>query len=213
VAPALLWWYCGETFFCETDRVPADILVVESWAGTEALRAAAAEFQTGHYRMLVTTGGYSDDRWSMRKVSFAAMARNDLLSFGIPGEQILLASTGDEHRQRTHASAVATWQRLVQLGASGDINVFTYGPHARRSRLTFAKAAPTGRKVGVIAFVPREFSQEPWWQSSERGEDLIKETVAYGYELLLNGGRFGEHENGSPRAVVLGSPKPNLLQP
>jgi uncharacterized membrane protein YqiK len=185
-----IWWFWAESFFAETNRVPSDILVVESWVGTEALHAAVTEFRRAGYRLIVVTGGYSDDRWSLRRTSFAQMARAALLQDGMPADRIVVAQATDEHSQRTYASAIATWNALLAMGERHNINVFTMAAHARRSRLVFAKSAPEGISVGVIAWMPPEYAQEPWWHSSERGEDLIKETAALPFESLLNGGRW-----------------------
>jgi len=56
--------------------------------------------------------------------------------------------------------------------------------------LIFAKAFSPHTRVGVISWTPKDFSAGPWWKSSDRAEDMIKETVGYAYELLLNSGRW-----------------------
>ena len=44
-------------FLATTHRVDADILVVEGWMHDYGLRAAVAEFRTGSYQRVFTTGG------------------------------------------------------------------------------------------------------------------------------------------------------------
>src|SRR6266542_4646954 len=77
------------------------------------------------------------------------------------------------------------------------INVLTRGAHARRSRLIFEKVFGPGTKVGVIAWKPPLFEQESWWESSERAEDMVKETVGYFFELFFSSGRRSNTVNRS----------------
>jgi hypothetical protein len=87
--------------------------------------------------------------------------------------------------------AVAAWRALQTKEIQPtSINVFTRSSHARRSRLVFAKVFGSGTKVGVISWTPPGYENEPWWRSSERAIDFLKETVGYPFELLLNSGRW-----------------------
>ena len=85
----------------------------------------------------------------------------------------------------------AAWRTLQANGIHPRaVNVFTRGAHARRSRLIAARVFGRETEVGAIAWIPGEYDQESWWESSERADDLLKETVAYPLELLLNSGRL-----------------------
>jgi hypothetical protein len=121
----------------------------------------------------------------MRRSSFAEMAKKELVGVGIADDKILAAQARDSHSQRTHAAAAAAWQTLRESGESPqNVNLFTFGSHARRSRLVFARTAPAAAQTGVISWCPPDYQDEHWWQSSERGEDLIKESVALTFEFL-----------------------------
>src|SRR4029077_8696711 len=107
--------------------------------------------------------------------------------------------------RRTFESAVAAWRALQAVGIHPrTVNVFTFGPHARRSRLVFAKADGPGTDVGVIGWIPSGYVALPWWQSSERARELLAETAGYLYEVLFNSGR------GSSAPVV--DPSPDSVQ-
>jgi hypothetical protein len=41
----------------------------------------------------------------------------------------------------------------------------------------------------VISWTPPSYASEPWWRSSERAGDLLKESVGFALEALLNSGR------------------------
>jgi uncharacterized SAM-binding protein YcdF (DUF218 family) len=193
IAPLVLWWFRGERFFALTEKLPAEALVVEGWLGYEAFRAAKVEFESGGYRYLITSGGFHRNNWGPERWNYAEQSARYLRYQGVPPDQIIEARAGESGSQRTRESALAVRRELQARGIHlKAVNVFTLGAHARRSRLIYDKVLPAGTEVGVIAWYPADQNPaEPWWRSTERAEALIKETVGYAYELLLNSGRFG----------------------
>ena len=188
--PFFIWCFQGESFLSRTQRLPTDILVVEGWIGIEGIKAAKAEFEQGGYRYIVATGGMSGNRWDTRQWSLATEAEELLLRLGLSRDQVLLAKPQEVQSHRTFASATAVWRTLQARGIqTKSINLFTLGAHARRSRLVYAKVQTSGTEVGVISWTPPGYLSGPWWESSDRALDLLKETVGFLFELLLNSGR------------------------
>jgi hypothetical protein len=189
-APGLLWWFKGESFLSQTDRLPSNVLVVEGWIGSDALDFAKDEFKRGGYEFVVTTSGMTGDRWDKKRWSYAAEAEERLLRSGVSKERVISAPPMETEGQRTYEAASAVWRALNMRGikATG-INILTFGPHARRSRLVYEKVFQPETRVGIISFVPRGYTAIPWWKSSERSSELVRETVGYLFELLLNSGR------------------------
>lgn len=196
VFPPSFWTIQGETFLAATNRVPADVLVVEGWIGHEGLVAAKTEFDQGGYRYVVTSGSDSASDWDGRKWNYAIGAGELLKQLGVPAERIIKAPAAENKRQRTFAMALAVREALAThaIHPSG-INIFTKGAHARRSRLVYAKVESSETPVGVIAWLPWEESEGPWWGSSNRALTLLKESVGYLFEAVLNSGRTS---NSSP---------------
>jgi hypothetical protein len=185
-----VWFSYGETYLAETNRARADILVVEGWIGRNGIRAAVDEFERGHYRYIVASGGLKADRWADKSESYAEMAAAEMIRSGIPKERIVVANSEDMEIHRTFVSAVSVWRALRDAGIEPEsLNVFTLGPHARRSALVFAKVNSPGPQIGVIGWLPPEYKTEAWWNSSDRSRELLEETVAYVYELLFDSGR------------------------
>jgi uncharacterized SAM-binding protein YcdF (DUF218 family) len=185
-----LWWFQGEAFLALNRPAPADVLVVEGWIGGTGVHAAGSEFKFGGYRYIVATGSLTGDSWDKRRWSYAIEAEQQLLREGIARDRIILAVPVETKRQRTHAMAVAARQALQAQGIEPkSVNVFTHGPHARRSRLVFARVFGSQVDVGVISWAPPGYESAPWWYSSERADDFLKETVGYVYELLFWSGR------------------------
>ncbi len=190
-----LWYFLGESFLSETSRLPADVLVVDGWIGLEGIHAAAAEFTNPAYgyRYVVTVGGNTASRWDNRHGNYAEMARGELIRAGIPADRTIKAPFGDDQKQRTFASANAVSRALQDLNFQPKgLNVFTLGPHAARSRLVFAKVFGRSTKVGVIGWRPADYTNSPWWQSSERAKDLLVETIGFFSEFVFDAGRRGE---------------------
>jgi hypothetical protein len=183
-------WLCisGESFFSLTRRVPPEVLVVEGWIGDGGVRAAAAEFARGDYKYVVVTGGQTDDRHSSS--NYAEIAGQELIRSGIPEDKLIVAPTAEIEHVRTFKSAVAAWHALQNRGIhSKDINVLTLGPHARRSRLVYAKVFAPVTQVGVIAWAPADYQTTSWWQLRSRARCFLREIVGYPFEALLNSGR------------------------
>lgn len=187
------WFVYGERFLSLTDRLPADVLVVEGWIGRNGIQAAVSEFKHGGYRYLVTTGGLTSGVWEDKPTSYAEMAARECVQLGAPKESIIIATAETTERHRTFESAVAVWRTLRDAGINTTaLNVFTLGPHARRSALVFGKVNSGSTKVGVIGWLPKDYKEEPWWRSSDRSRELIDETVGYFYELILNSARHSD---------------------
>lgn len=190
VAPALLWVFRGEEFLAVTKRQPAEVLVVEGWIAAAGVRAAAAEFQSGGYERVVTTGGLTSGSWGQRRWEYAEAAEHVLRKSGVPPDRIVLAPARDAETQRTFESALAVSRKLKSTGLKpAALNVFTLGAHARRTALVYRKVLGPEIKVGVIAWRPPEHQTGPWWRSTTRAEDLITQSAGYLFELALNSGR------------------------
>jgi DUF218 domain len=184
------WVSYGESYLAFTHRVPADILAVDGWIGRQGLRAAVDEFERGGYRFIIASGGLTSGRWEDKPSSYAEMAAGEMIRLGVPKEKLVVATSENTEGHRTFESAVAVWRALRDAGIKFKaLNVFTLGPHARRSALVYAKVNSPELKIGAIGWQPNEYKTEPWWRSSERSRELLEETVGYLYEALLNSGR------------------------
>ena len=187
----LVWGVWGESFLTVSEVLPAEVLVVEGWIGSNAMPPTVDEFHRGDYLLLVTAGCSSDESWGRKSWNYADMAAKELVRAGMIEEQLLSAPAGDHDSQRTYASALAIRRILEKRGPLPKaINVVTRGSHARRSRLVFEKVFGSETRVGVISWSPESTKSRAWWKSSERSRDFLDETVAYFFERLLGSGRW-----------------------
>ena len=195
IGACALWWFEAEGFLSESKRIPgAEVLVVEGWIGNEGVRAAMIEFETGGYKWLVTTGGFTNEGWSGKRWNYSDIADHQLLSMGFPREHLISAPAQDVENQRTFESAEATLNSLTANKIQcSKLVVFTRGAHARRSRLIFSKVFHDRVQVGVISWMPAQYMNQKWWQVSIRADDVLKESVGYLFEVLLSSGRHTKY--------------------
>jgi DUF218 domain len=188
---SIFWWFAdGESFLSLNHRLPAEVLVVEGWVGRSGIHAAVAEFEQNGYQYIVASGGPTSGLWEDERGNYAEMAAGEILRLGVPKERLIVAPAASTESGRTFESAVAVRRALQAAGIdSKAINVFTFGSHARRSRLVFAKVDGPGTQVGVISWAPPGYVALPWWRSSERAREMLGETAGYLYEVLFNSGR------------------------
>lgn len=195
LSPALLFGMIvleGESFLSSTERVAAEILVVEGWIGPEVLPEVKQEFERGGYTFLIITGGLSGHTWSKYRQSVTEIAERELLRLGFPSNQLLLAPCEDSENQRTYTSAVAAKRMMEAKGLHPKaINVVSRGAHARRTQLVFSKVFSPAIKVGIISWRPYSSQDKAWWRSSERTLEFMNESFGFTYECLLSSGRGG----------------------
>jgi DUF218 domain len=189
LVPVIWWFNCGESFLSPTERLPADVLVVEGWIGRQGIHAAAAEFEKGPYKYIVATGGLTSGRWEDEPTNYAEIAGAEMIRSGVPKDKVIIGMAEYTECHRTFESAITVWRALKAANIQPKtVNLFTFGPHARRSRLVFSKVYGPETEVGVISWVPSDTETVPWWQSSERAREMMTETAGYLFEALPNSG-------------------------
>jgi uncharacterized SAM-binding protein YcdF (DUF218 family) len=175
-------------FLAVTNRVNADILVVEGWVHLYAIAASAAEFRDHHYRQIFATGGPVVGKGGyVNDYQTSASVGADLLKqAGVPAELVQMVPSHVIGRDRTYSSAVALreWFREHNLQPRA-INIVTEGTHARRTRLLFQRALGPNVAVGVISIPSPDFDAQHWWYYSEGVEDVIDEGIGYLYAMTL----------------------------
>lgn len=172
-------------FLSPNDSTPGGLLVLEGWQPDYVLQEAAEEFQRHHYKGIVVTGDPIEkgaplsDYGDHATLSVAVLAR-----MGVKPDLMHVALWPRVPRDRTYASAAALRAWLYDHGLLEEtINLFSCGPHARRSRLLYQRTL--GTKVGVIAIKDRAFDPARWWASSSGFRSVTDEMIAYIYARFV----------------------------
>lgn len=173
-------------FLTITQRVQADILVVEGWTyNYPAIAEAAEEFRRGGYRVLITVGPPAFVEGEIpKRVSSALLAADQLERRGVEKQSIVALSLSDAAEHRTYSSAllVKDWLRRSGESAQG-INVFTIGPHARKSLVLFTRALGPACPIGVIAGTDTDYDPKRWWMSARGLYVMARKVVGYVYAI------------------------------
>lgn len=170
-------------FLSVTERVAADVVVVEGWIPDFAVRAGLEEFRRGQYREILTTGGPLEvGEFLAEYDTHAKIARATLEKMGAPLGALHAVSAPKVKRDRTYVSAVALreWWSQHESGPLA-FNVVTTSAHARRTRLLFEKAFGPEARIGIIAVPDERFDDARWWASSQGFRTVSDELIGYLY--------------------------------
>lgn len=175
-------------FLAVNAPVQADALVVEGWLQDESLKAAMTEFRSQPYKLLITTGGRLPVGFYLAKYkTYAEISAATLVALGLEQEKLVAVPANRVTRDRTNAAAIAVKQWLDRDRPDiRSINLWTQGPHARRSWLLYRKTLEPTIKVGIIPTPDPEYDPQRWWTSSAGTRTVISELIAYLYARLFS---------------------------
>ena len=175
-------------FLAVTTPIPANILVVEGWLPDYAVEEAIAEYQRGSYEKLITTGTpLSRGYYLAEYKNFAELTAATFRALGFDSKQLVAVPTPKVEKDRTYTSAVALREWLLASGLQvTGVNLFSWGPHTRRSWLIFRQTLAPQVPVGAIAVEPRAYDAKHWWRSSEGVRTVISELIAYLYARFFD---------------------------
>ena len=174
-------------FLAVDHPVHGEILIVEGWLPDYAMEEAMREFKAQRYNLLVTTGGplMGGSHLSEYK-TYAELGAATLKKLGFDEKLIVAVPAQSVIEDRTYASAVALKNWLLDSrSAVKSLNVYSFGPHARRTWLLFDKVLGDKIAVGVIAAEDRSYDPRKWWTSSNGARSVIDEMIAYCYARLF----------------------------
>ena len=176
------------SFLALTSPIKADILIVEGWMSDYAVKLAIAEFQQGTYQKLITTGSPIGKGYYLSEYdNFAELTAATLIALGFEPDQVVAIPTPQVVKYRTAASAIAVKEWLATSNLKVDsINIYTLGPHARRSWMIYRNIFNPDIQVGVIALEPKGYNPKKWWQSSAGMRTVVGEAIAYFYTRFVN---------------------------
>ncbi|NET44109.1 ElyC/SanA/YdcF family protein [Okeania sp. SIO2B3] len=176
------------SFLAVNSPIKADILIVEGWMSDYAVKLAIAEFYQGAYQKLITTGSPIGKGYYLSEYNnFAELTAATLIALGVDPDRVVAIPTPQVVKYRTAASAIAVKEWLATSNLKVDsINIYTLGPHARRSWMIYRNIFSPDIQVGVIALEPKGYNPNRWWQSSAGMRTVVGEAIAYFYTRFVN---------------------------
>lgn len=174
-------------FLIRNRPIETKLLVVEGWIPDYALDAALKEFETNKYDYLITTG--------MRLQSLEATPQYDteaqramfiLKEKGMKRDKIRAVSSKYVLSDKSYNSAktLHLWM-LNHIPEQKSFNIFTCGPHSRRSLASFEKAFGKDYNIGIITALKPGYEPEHWYKTFDGFKSMLEETAAWVYVRLF----------------------------
>jgi hypothetical protein len=173
-------------FLAETDPVNGEVLIVEGWLPDYALGEALAVSRNREYPLMLTTGeplprGYHLSAYG----TYAELARAIMVESGAGSDSVIAVPSPAVRTDRTFASALAVRRWLSARGRLPQaVDVFSYGAHARRTRMLFQEVLGDSVRVGVFAGHDQGYNPDEWWATSRGFEDVVMETIGWAYASI-----------------------------
>jgi len=184
----LLFLFTIHPFLAPTKPVAADILIQDNFLLDYGLKELSDEFRSKNYSLIISAGvqlsqgGPFAAEYKTQGLLSAAI----LKKFGIHEKAIVPIIPKPVKRNRTFASALAVKNWLAQNNIQPKgINIFSIGPHSRRSWILYKEAMGKEIPVGIIACENRKYDPKRWWKTSGGVRTILDETIAYLYAKLL----------------------------
>jgi len=183
----LLFLFTIHPFLAPTKTVDADILIADNCLVDYGLKKLSEEFRFKNYSFILCAGGLLELGSHLSKYKTSAELSAAILKInGINEEAIVPIPPKPVKRDRTFASALAVKNWLAQNNIQPKgINLFSMGPHSRRSWMLYKEAIGEEIPVGIIACEYREYDPKRWWKTSSGVRNVLGETIAYIYAKLL----------------------------
>ena len=184
----LLYLFTIHPFLAPTKPVAADILIADNFLVDYCLKNLSDEFRSNNYSLILSAGSPlpQGSPLAAEYKTSAELSAAILMKFGIDEKAIIAIPPKPVKRDRTFASALAVQSWLAQNNIqSKGINLFSIGPHSRRSWMLFKEAIGEEIPVGIIACENREYDPKRWWKTSSGVRTVLDETIAYIYATLV----------------------------
>lgn len=180
-------------FLAPINRIESKILVVEGWVNDENMKLAVEEFKLHKYEHIYVTGGPIDlGSFLSEYKNLALLGTDTLKKLGIESKKITTVPGPGTVKDRTFTSALALKKYFEDNRIDiKSLNLFTEGPHAKRSQLLFDLAFENKVKIGIVAAKPFYFDPQSWWTSSAGVRHLTNELIAYPYALFFKYTQIG----------------------
>ena len=174
-------------FLAVTQRVDADLLIVEGWIPGYMMPPAAQEFKDGKYSLFFVSGLLSDpaaEKSAVEPEPVRTAAR--LAELGVPRDAIITSPAPFARWRRTAKMADAVREKIAALGLKPKgINVITAGPHARETWVAYQHAFGAEMPIGIISIPKNNYPADRWWLSRQGLIWVPKDFLAWLKEVIF----------------------------
>jgi len=164
-------------YLAQQQSIKSPILIVEGWISELALNEVIKHYKTEDYKIIITTGGMIKKRNRKTYKTYAELAAAYLRNNGLSNANIKILPTPGAVQHRTYLSAVTVRNWLQQHGKAKQINLYSQGVHARRTKALYEMVFGDQYKIGINAAKTTEYKLDSWWKSSIGAKSVITEIM------------------------------------
>ncbi|MCD4651968.1 MAG: hypothetical protein K8S56_09330 [Candidatus Cloacimonetes bacterium] len=170
-------------FLSEHNPRERGILVIEGWLSDDALEEAAKHIEAHSYGQIILTGHFINrGRYLGEYKTTSEVSIHTLEYLGIERDRMLGIPNPYASRDRTFTSALLIKSWMEKHGIEErTIDVFSVGPHARRSRKLFQLAFGSDYDIGVYSCPSVYYNIDNWWKCSSGVRVVLDEAIAWLY--------------------------------
>jgi len=175
------------SFLAIKRSVSAQYMLVEAWMPDSVMPQAVKEFKDQHYKQIFLTGGPLDHghylgAWR----TFPDVSNLSLQKLGILKEALVSLPIEEVKTDRTYQSAMhfKSWLKQ-QTNEIKAVNIYSVGPHARRTHLLFKKALGNDVKLGIVALENPEVTESNWMKTSNGFRTVMGEFFSWIYARFI----------------------------
>ena len=165
-------------YLAQQQSIKSPILIVEGWISELALNEVIKHYKTEDYKIIITTGGMIKKRNRKKYKNYAELAAAYLRNNGLSNANIKILPTPGAVQHRTYLSAVTVRNWLQQQNIkTKQINLYSQGVHARRTKALYEMVFGEQYKIGINAAKTKEYKLDSWWKSSIGAKSVITEIL------------------------------------
>ena len=184
----LLYAFCSlNSFLSPFHPLNSKMIVVEGWNPDYAFEQIAKKFKGCDSITIIVTGGPLESGSYLKEYkTYAAVGAATFVALGIPDSLVKAVPAHKVIKDRTFTSAISLRSWLDSTNNHPQsFDLYTLGPHARRSALLFKTVFGKDVKIGIIPVTDKDFDPKHWWKSSQGFRTVTDEFIAYLYVKLV----------------------------
>lgn len=173
-----------DKFLSVTDPVISKIMAVEGFLPDHTLKNLLTVFYDEGYEQMIIVGKPIGQGYYISGYHTSAdLMRSTLMEMGLDSSLIMSISIPEiVFRDRTYSTGLLLFNWLdTAKFETKNVNIYTLGTHARRSKLLFKKAVGNEYEIGIISGKDQGYDQNKWWKSSKGFRTVLNESLAYFY--------------------------------
>ncbi len=178
------------SFLALNRPIATNTLVIEGWLFDYMLDYAVNEINQCDYQYIITVGCKKKFKQSSVHYGYSSYAdyvADKIIKKGIDSTKVFSVPFENIYIHQTYQSAISLkkWLKENKNLDISSVNVFTGGPHARKSYVIFKKNLKDICNIGIISCQIKHYNSRFWWSSIRGLKVTLRYFWGYIYALLF----------------------------